>query len=171
MRRAGRPVGRRRGDALIEFTLIGIPVIFLTISIVEISLAMWQYHSLAYSVDIAARYAITHGRGCTQNGNSCSVTLGNVATVLQNQALALDSGKMNVTFYTHSTTTSCNPLNTCTSNATTFPNSTDNGVNLDVKIVATYPVANPFPLLWPGSSGSSGGLFTLGATSRQRIVF
>jgi hypothetical protein len=40
-----------------------------------------------------------------------------------------------------------------------------------VKIVATYVVANPLPMFWPGSAPVSGSSFTLGATSRQRIVF
>jgi len=162
---------RRRGYGLIEFTIIGIPVIFLTISIIEVALAMWQYHTLAYSVGVTTRYVITHGRTCGQNVNACTVTLGNVASVFEQQAIALDPTKVNLTLYTQTATTTCNPLSTCLSSSTQFPSATDNGVNLDVKLVATYPIANPFPFFWPGSSASSGGTFTLGATSRQRIVF
>src|SRR5438067_11232185 len=86
-----------RGFALIEFTLIALPVIFLTISIVEASLAMWQYHSMDYAVELAARYVTLHGRGCTQNGNTCGITVGTVAKIIANQAPALDSSKLNVT--------------------------------------------------------------------------
>jgi hypothetical protein len=41
---------RQRGSAMIEFTLVGIPMIFLLISIFEISRAMWNYHTLAFAI-------------------------------------------------------------------------------------------------------------------------
>ena len=156
---------------MIEFTIIGLPLIFLTISIIECALAMWQYHTLEYCVTTTARYVITHGRTCSQNGNNCTVTLGDVASLMKNQAIALDATKLDVALYTQSGTTTCYPLSTCLSNTSQFPSAVDNGVNLDVKIVASYPVANPFPFFWPGSSATSGRTFRLGATSRQRIVF
>jgi Flp pilus assembly protein TadG len=164
-------VEKRRGFAVLEFTLVALPVIFLTVSIIEASLAMWQYHTMAYAVDLAARYVVVHGRGCTQNGNTCSVTLGNVAHLIAQQSVALDASKLNVTLTTHSGPTTCNPLNTCFTSTTQFPSATDNGVNLDVTIAATYPISNPMPMFWPGAGTSSIGAFTLGATSRQRILF
>ena len=166
-----RPGTRKSGFAMIEFSIIAIPMIFLTISIIEASIAMWQYHSMAYAVDVATRYAVTHGRGCSQNGNTCTITLGTLTSLLSAQAPALEASKLNVTLTTRSTTISCNPINTCFSSTDQFPNATDNAVNFDVKIVATYAVANPMPFFWPGSQASSGSGFTLGATSRQRIVF
>ena len=162
---------QKRGFAMVEFSLIAIPMIFLTISIIEASVGMWQYHSMVYAVDVATRFAVTHGRSCSQNGNSCTTTVGAVTTLLSNQAPALDPSKLNVTLYTHATTTACSPISICTGSTVTFPNSTDNAINFDVKIVATYSIANPMPLFWPGSQASPGSTFTLGATSRQRIVF
>jgi Flp pilus assembly protein TadG len=162
---------KKRGFALIEFTLIAIPVICLTISIIGASLAMWEYHTMAYAVDLAARYVTIHGRGCTQNGNTCSVTLGNVAHVIAHQSPALDPGQLNVSLTTHSGTTTCNPLNTCFSSVAQFPNATDNGLNLDVTIAATYPISNPLVFFWTGTSPSSISGLTLGASSRQRIMF
>ena len=50
---ASRPVGRRRseaGNALVEFALIGIPVMFLLLITVELGRAMWAYHAVAYAV-------------------------------------------------------------------------------------------------------------------------
>lgn len=162
---------RRSGNAMIEFVIVGIPVVFLTLSIIEASLAMWNYHTMSYAVELAARYASVHGRGCTQNGNNCAITVGNVATTIANQALGLDSSKLDVTLKTYSTTTTCNPLNTCLSNTTQFPSTTDNGVNQDITISATYPISSPMPLFWFGSSPSTIGNMTLGASSRQRIAF
>ena len=132
---------------------------------------MWQYHSMAYAVEVAARYAVTHGRTCGQNGNNCTTTLGTITTLLAAQAPALDTSLLSVTLYTHATTTTCSPITSCTGSTAQFPNTTDNAVNFDVKIVASYPVANPMPMFWPGSQASSGSTFNLSATSRQRIVF
>ncbi len=161
----------RRGTALLEFTLTSIPILFLGLSIVEMSLLSWKFHSMAYAVEVAARYACVHGRDCTKNGNSCTITVGNVAHVISAQAPQLDSSKLNVTLTTHASTVTCTPLNTCFSNAAQFPNSTDNGVGLDITVAATYPFATPVSIFWPGSQSYSPGNVTLGATSRQNIVF
>jgi Flp pilus assembly protein TadG len=161
----------RRGFAIIEFTMLALPIMFLTISIVEASIGMWQFHSMAHAVGVATRFAATHGRTCGQNGNSCTITLGTLTTLLSRQAPGLATSKLRVTLYTHAATTTCNPISACKASTAQFPNATDNAVNFDVKIVATYPVANPLPMFWPGSRASRGSAFTLGATSRQRIVF
>lgn len=156
---------------MVEFTMVAVPMIFLTIAIIEASIGMWQFHSMAYAVQTATRFSVTHGRTCGQNGNNCIVTLGTVTTLLARQAPGLNTSKLNLTLYTHGATTTCNPISTCLNSTAQFPNSIDNAVNFDVKIVATYPVANPMPMFWPGSEASPGSTFTLGATSRQRIVF
>jgi Flp pilus assembly protein TadG len=160
-----------RGDALIEFVFLGIPVIFITLSIIEVSLAMWQFHSLAYTVAVAARYASTHGVGCTQNGNSCTITVGTIANLLSSQAPALSSSKLDATLSTNGVTTTCNPVSSCFSNSAQYPDSSNNAVGDDVKIVVTYPISNPLPMFWPGAGKTTSSVFTLGATSRQRILF
>ena len=154
-----------------EFTMVGIPIILLTLAIIEASLAMWQYHTMAYAVDLATRYVTMHGRGCTQNGNTCAITVGNVAHLIAQQSPALDASKLNVTLKSQSNTIPCNPLNSCFSSADQFPSSADNGLNLDVTISATYLISNPMPMFWMGTAPSSIGSVNLGASSRQRIVF
>jgi Flp pilus assembly protein TadG len=161
----------RRGNVMIEFVLITVPVLFMTISIVEASIAMWQYHSMVYAVDATARYVTTHGRGCTRSGNTCSITVGNVTTLISTLAAALEDSKLNVTLTTASGATTCNPVNTCFSSTTQFPPATANGINSDITIAATYPVTSPLPLFWPGAGSSMTGVLTLGASSRQRINF
>ena len=162
---------KRRGFALIEFTLVGVPLIFLTISIIEASIAMWQYHSMMYANEIVARYAAMHGKGCTQNGNTCTITVGTLAQMIAAQAPSLDTSKLVVTLYTNSGNTPCNPITSCYSSTTQFPGNADNTVGNDVKFVASYPINNPMPLLWPGAGHTGGSVFTLGSTTRQRIVF
>lgn len=63
--------GRRGGNAMIEFVLVGIPLIFVLISIFEMARGMWLYHTLAYSVKEGVRYTIVHGQNCATAPNSC----------------------------------------------------------------------------------------------------
>src|SRR5579863_570165 len=100
----------QRGFAMLEFTIVAIPVIFATVSIVEMSLESWKFHSMAYAVEVAARYACQHGRTCTKNSNACTIEVENVANLIAAQAPSLDSSLLNVSLITHSQTISCNPL-------------------------------------------------------------
>ena len=167
---------------MVEFAIVAIPIIFLTVSIMEMGLESWKFHSMVFAIDQAARYAAGHGRTCTKNGNTCTIQVKDVAYVITNQAPALDPSKLNVTLTTHSSSVSCTPLSncttqncpasvTCTNNTTQFPSSTDNGVGLDITIQATYTMYNPIPMLWFGSSASPGQTYTLGARTRQTIVY
>jgi Flp pilus assembly protein TadG len=161
----------RLGNALIEFTLIGIPIIFITISIVEVSLDMWEYHNLAYASEMTARYVTLHGATCSANGNSCTITVANVASFFATQAMALDAAKVIVKMTDGSGTTTCNPVNSCNSfTATQFPNASYNSVGSDIVITATYVLRNPFVLYWPPYVDPP-GTFKVGANSRQRILF
>jgi Flp pilus assembly protein TadG len=45
----------RGGTSLVEFTLVGIPMIFLLISTFEVARGMWEYHTLAYAVKEGTR--------------------------------------------------------------------------------------------------------------------
>ena len=162
---------KRKGSSLLEFSLVGVPLVLISVSIVQMSVAMWQFFTLQHTIQTACRYVTTHSRGCTTNGNSCGLTVGSVATMITGQALALDASKLNVSLITASGTQLCNPISTCTSNATQFPSSTANAVNQDVAITATYTVTEPLALFWPGSGLVSGSSMTLGAKTRQRIAF
>ena len=58
-------MGRRanwRGNATIEFTLVGIPLVFVLISTIEMARGMWIYHTLAYAVKEGTRYAVARGQ-------------------------------------------------------------------------------------------------------------
>lgn len=166
MRAAGR-----RGSGVIEFTLVGIPIIFLTAGIIEMSIEAWRYESMMYAIQIADRYACEHGRTCTKNGASCTIKVENVATIINQQAPSLDTSKLVVTLKTHSATVNCNPLSTCLTNTTQFPSSTDNGVGLPITITASYPMQTPFPMTWFGSSSAAQSSITLAASTLQSIVF
>jgi Flp pilus assembly protein TadG len=162
---------KRRGSSLIEFTLIGIPVIFVTASVVQGSIGMWQFSNMAYAIQVADSYVTSHGRSCSQNGNSCTITVGDVTTMIANQAPSLDTSLLKVVLYTNSNTVTCEPISSCLSSTTQFPSVADNAVNFDVKIVATYPIVSPVAMLWPGTRVDGGTTVRLSATTRQTIQF
>ena len=60
----------RAGQAMVEFTFVGIPLMFTLISIFEVSRGMWIYHTLAYSVKNGVRFASVHGINCV----NCTAT-------------------------------------------------------------------------------------------------
>lgn len=162
---------RRRGSAVLEFTLLGIPVVFLVTSVVSCSIDMWQFYTLSYAVEATARYVVVHGGSCSQNGNSCTITRGAVATFFEGQAPALDTAKVNITITDGSGSTNCNPVTSCTNSVVQFPAAANNSVGSDVTIKATYPLTNPIAMFWPGTSGMRGANFTVGATTTQRILY
>ncbi len=161
----------RRGSSLVEFALLGIPVIFLLTSVIAASLDMWQFFTLSYATEIAARYAGMHGATCTANSNSCTITIGSVVTLFEKQSIALNKAKVTVKFTDGSGTTTCNPVSSCEGSATQYPASANNTVGSSITVAATYSLVNPVVMLWPGSNGVKAGTFTVGATSTQPIVF
>jgi Flp pilus assembly protein TadG len=165
---------RQRGTSIIEFTLTGIPAIFLIISIFEMGRGMWNYHTLARAVNAGARLAALHGQTCTTGTNSCSITVGTIATAIETAALGLPAGSLNVTLTTNSgTATTCNPLTSCTSSTTVWPPSTDgdNSVGNNVTVSAQYTFNSALAMFWPGSTAVSFAACTFPATSTERILF
>src|SRR4051812_32726130 len=105
---------RQRGSAMVEFATAGVASTLLLISTFQLAMIMWNYHTLAFAIHETTRYSAVRGYGCTRPGNTCSVTLGTLATKIQSLGIGLPSNVVNVTFTTQSgAATTCNPLNTC----------------------------------------------------------
>ncbi|MGD1072428.1 MAG: hypothetical protein ABSB15_20070 [Bryobacteraceae bacterium] len=162
--------GNRRGDALIEFTLLGIPLVFATISVVEVGIDMWEFHNLAFVAGVTSRYISMHGATCAQNGNSCTITVGTIATFFIAEGKALNSGSAIMALTDGSGTTTCNPVSSCTSSATKFPNASYNSVGSNITVKATYTLTNPFFMYWAPETVAAHD-FTVAASSQARIVF
>src|SRR4051812_17550928 len=102
---------RQRGAAVIEFTLAGIGTIFLLICTFHISMAMWNYHTLAQAVHQTTRYMAVKGGDCVKPGYSCSASIGDIARQLEASAIGLPSDSLNMTLTTDSgAATACNPV-------------------------------------------------------------
>jgi len=178
---------RRSGQAIVEFTLVGIPLIFVLISIFEISRGMWMYHTLAYSVKAGVRYASVHGVDCTNNGNTCAVNMGpvantcagnpSIADVIKCAAIGLDPTKTQIKFYTFVLGGTKTLQGTCTLDkgscpATQFPPPGANqpGVNR-IEIDISTPFNSAIAMLWPGAKPVSFTSGTFGATSADGVQF
>jgi Flp pilus assembly protein TadG len=150
-RRLKRLFSDKRGSAIIEMTLVGIPMIFVLISIFEIARGMWAYDTLAYSVREATRYAIVHGQNCSTSPNSCAITVGRLTTKLTNAGIGLPPDQLNVTLKSLTDTIVCNPVSTCLTSSAVFPSSGGNGVGNPITISATYRFASAISMFWPGA--------------------
>jgi hypothetical protein len=164
----------QRGSAIVEFALAGIATMVILISTFQLAWAMWNYHTMATMVHEGTRYAAVRGVGCTKAGNTCSVTIGNIATKLQQAGIGISSDSVNVTLTTDSgAATTCAPLNTCLTNTTTWPpsSSNDNRVGKLITISAAYRFRGALMFYWPGQGVTPFGEIWLPASSTQSIIF
>ncbi len=149
----------QRGGAMIEFTLTGIPLMFIMISIVQMSIGMWHYHTLQYAVKEAGAYLAIHGSSTGYcKSNTCQIQ--NVATVMKNDAIGIPPSSMTVTFTpvsstdhaTTGTAYSCR-LDNCVTDTTTWPISGYNAIGSEFEIKAVYTWNNALGMVAPGPGG------------------
>jgi len=159
----------RKGTALIEFTLVAIPIIFILFSITEIARGMWDYHSLAQAVKGAARSVATRGAGCA--GQGCATTVGQIATTISNYAIGMPASAINVTLTSDAGSVTCNPLSSCTGSGTTWPPAGGNSVGSDIIISASYNFTSMLMMFVPGTHGMQFSGVTFTAKSRQVLLY
>jgi Flp pilus assembly protein TadG len=136
---------------MIEFTLVGIPMIFLLISTFEISRGMWNYHTLAFAIREGTRYAVVHGAGCsTDPRNSCQATVAQVAQRIQNAAIGLDPAQLDLTFTSSGNSIKCT-LNTCLATAANWPEAPNNTPGNAIAISGSLPFQSALAMFWPGA--------------------
>jgi Flp pilus assembly protein TadG len=166
---------KERGNAVLEFTLVGIPLIFVLISIFEISRGMWVYQTLASGVKAASRYAIVHGYNCDFAPNACPSTVQNVATVLNNNAAGLLPGEVMVTMVTSTgggtQVSAATSLQTLLADVRRFPQQPGNQPDAIVTVTATYPFRSALAFFWTGSKGFTFGSIQFAASSAEAIQF
>ena len=167
-----RLAARRRGTVLAEFMLMGIPLMFMVLGVFEVSILMWRYITMAQTAQQAALYVSVHGNTCTQNGNTCTITVANIASYIEKVAVGLPPSNLNITLAcTGCTSVSCAPLNSCNGNSDTFPPLSYNAIGNNVTVTAAYAMTNPLYMFWNGKNKVAIQDLTLGATSTQRIVY
>ena len=163
----------RGGTSLIEMTLVGIPMIFILISVFELSRGMWTYQSLAAAVKAGTRYTIVHGADCAIAPNACTVTVANIASQIQAAGPGLIPGSMTVTFTPASGTAISESLTSALSDTTTWPPSAGNAnkVGQKITISAVYPFNSAIAMFWPGAGSVPFSPVYMSAYSGQGIQF
>jgi len=151
----------QRGATILEFTMTGIPIMFMWISIMQMAIGMWQYHTLQYAVKVTGSYIATHGSDCSSGTNTCSIKIENAAQVLSNYLNGMPNSSVYVTFNAlgsdHSTvasTVSCK-LDSCLSNTTAWPPSGYNTPGTDIQVQAEYQFNSALSMFVPSASGGT----------------
>ena len=155
---------------MVEFVLAGIPVIFVLISIFELSRGMWTYHTMAYAVREGVRYAAVHGKGCA-TPNTCQATIGQITSVIKAAGAGLPPSTTVVTFTSAGSASSATMTSQLTS-TTVWPPNAANAPGQNIKIKVTYPFRTFLAVFWTGAGGvNDSGVFNLGASSSAPIQF
>lgn len=163
---------RARGNSTIEMTLVGIPMIFVLISVVEMARGMWIYHTLAYALKEGTRFAIVHGQNCANVPNACQVTVGDIAQVIQNAGIGLDPSLLQVQMQSITDNKGPSPLATLRNDGSNFPTGSGATIQAPITFTAQYPFQSAISMFWPGGGkGMQFGTFNLPASSQERIQF
>jgi len=159
---------RRRslGNATIEFTLVGIPLVFVLISTMEMARGMWIYHTLAHAIKEGTRYAAARGENTLT-----PASFQNVCKVISEAGTGLVPDDLTLTFYSAGNVPGTRMSATdCLANSTRWPpgyNVTDpwpptiNPVPVDnqpgqtIMISGLYPFVSAISMFWPGAGAGT----------------
>jgi len=162
----------QRGAGTIEFVLVGIPMIFVLVSTFEIARGMWVYQTLGHAVKDAARYASVHGNGCSNTGNSCGITVAQVASHLQSAGPGLLAEQLSLTLTDAGGSTSCSTLTTCLSNTTAWPSTAGGAQGSNLTVTARYQFRSALCMFWPGAGAAVNfAAVNFPAAARETVQF
>ena len=107
---------RERGSQTLEFTLIGLPLLFMLFAIANMCFAMMTFHTLQEAIEQGARFVVTRGSTCAAGTNTCTVTVQQIAGVVSSSAPGIAPANLILTLTSNSgAVTSCNPVTVCMS--------------------------------------------------------
>lgn len=173
------PVTRCRtsqsGSSLIEFTLVGIGLVFVLISIFEMARGMWIYHTLAHASKEATRFLIVHGAEC-QTRATCRDTSNrsDLAARIRYHGIGLLPGQLGVQVYLNGTQVigaggGFVTLSSLESDSAKWGEPAPRGQSVQVGL--RYPFRSALAMLWPGAGKVNFTLTNLGAFSWDTIQF
>jgi Flp pilus assembly protein TadG len=166
-----------KGSALVEFTLAGIFLLFVWVSIAEMARGMWNYHTLQHAAKTAGAYASVHGATCSKGTNACTVSINNIATVFRNAAIGVPADRVSMTFTTESgAVTTCKLgglTNPCSSQTSVWPPSAnnDNQIGRTLTIRADYSFRSALAMFVPGHGAVRFGSISLPGQTTQIIQY
>jgi Flp pilus assembly protein TadG len=169
--------GGCRGNATLEFTLVGIPLVFVLISTIEMARGMWIYHTLAYAVKEGTRYAVARGQN-----NPVPTTVQNVCNAIMQAGTGLLPEDLTLSFTSLSGTTPYT-ANACPNTPWPPGNNAgiiDNQPGQTISIIGYYPFVSAISMFWPGAGAGmtfqplackGAGTLCLPAASQDVIQF
>lgn len=97
-----------RGQAIVEFAMVGSVALMLLFGIVEIGRAMYTYHLVSNAARIGSRYAIVRGATCSQTSPSgtCQATSDSIQTYVKSVSPGIDTSQLTVST-TYGTSDGC----------------------------------------------------------------
>jgi Flp pilus assembly protein TadG len=161
----------RKGSTLLEFALVGIPIIFVLISTVEIGRGMWSYQTLAYAVKSATKYASVHGNGCRTMGNTCGITVGSIARDIKNKGVGLVPADLTLTLTDDSGSVSCPTLTSCLTSTTAWPTVAGGATGSNITITGRYSFRSGMAMFWPGHRAVQISAVQFPATARATVQY
>ena len=162
---------KQRGSTLIEFTLIGIPLIFVQVSIFEVARLGWTFHTLSSGVSETARYAMVHGKNCSKAPNTCAISVADVARRMKARGVGLVPAETNLSLISATGTVSCR-LDECLNNTDAWPPANASEPGQEIEVRATYSIRSMVAMFWPGvGTVAPFGLARLPASSREVIQY
>ncbi|MFB3826745.1 MAG: TadE/TadG family type IV pilus assembly protein [Bryobacteraceae bacterium] len=162
---------RRKGSTVVEFTLVGVPLMFVLLGTFEMARGIWTYHTFSYAVKEGTRLAVVHGANCYVAPNNCPLTVGQIADRIRRSAVGLDQNETTLTFTSQNGGSITCLMPNCLRNTTTWPPANSNNPGLDVQISGLYPFQTMVAMFWPGAGQMRAGTFQMPASSRERIQF
>lgn len=167
---------RQRGSIMLEFIFAGIAAVGLMITTVQISIAMWNYHTLAYAVHETNRFIVVHGHDCILYGNTCSISVADVAHKFSSNAIGLPDGTVNLTLTpdpaSGSSAVSCNPVNSCYASTTTsWPPFAGSMQGSSTTVAASYTFGSAIVGMWYRTPGTRIGSVTITSSSQLPMIF
>lgn len=168
---------RARGASILEFSLLGIGLIFVVLSFFEIARGMWIYQTLSYAVREGARYASVHGKDCAPPyapNPGCQVTISQIASAIKSAGPGIDANNTTVTLTDANGSSTGDTIANLIANYTTtkWPSSTAYAPGQNVQISARYPFRTFLAMFWMGGHPlADSQVFTLGASSTETIQF
>lgn len=92
-----RPQDRRRGSAIVEFSLSFTAFIMLLMGLMEFGRVVWTFGTLSHAVSQGARYAAVHGSGNPIIVNGQDDTATAIADLVKSNSIGLDADQVMVT--------------------------------------------------------------------------
>ena len=171
---------RRRtqsGNAMVEFTLVGIGLMFVLISIFEMSRGMWIYHTLAHTSKEATRFLIVHGSECQDTSRPlcrADATLGMLASRIKYHGVGLLEESLEVQVYRNSvqvvgTGDGFVTVGSLMGSTTIWAANANRGFPIQVGL--RYPFKSALAFFWPGAGRVNFATVKLGANSWDTIQF